>query len=233
MEGGALLTDAFAAFAKDVVLFCHITTGIETAKNEDLLEKKGGDGFPHLVFLDADGTVVAVHEGGRDAAGFAATGQRAASFLALREKAAGGDAAAKIEFLMIQLELGQAGDAEAGERLKTLGKLTPDQDRKIAALRLGAAVREVMKTVTDEAGQMTAGGKFFEMKKAGRPAPTTDADAQPYWICLMYFAEEKKDVAAYEEALGALKARFGHLDRAKDFFRTAEETLKELKAEKK
>ena len=183
--------------------------------------------------MDADGTVIAVHDGPRDAAGFAASAKRATSFLALRTKAAGGDPAAKIDFLMIQLELGQAGDAEAGERLKTLGKLTPDQDKRIAALRIGAAVREVMKTVTDEAAQTTAGGKFFEMKKAGRPAPTTDAEAQPYWICMMYFAEEKKDVATYEEALSALKARFGHVEQAKDFFRTAEETLKELKAEKK
>jgi hypothetical protein len=215
------------------VLFCHVTTGIEGARHEDLLGKKGGDGFPHIVFMEPDGTVIAVHDGPRDAAGFAATGTLAASYLALREKAAGGDPAAKIDFLMVQLELGQAGDAEAGERLKALGTLTPEQEKRIAALRSGAAVREVMKTVTDEAAQIAAGGKFFAMKKAGRPAPTTDADAQPYWICLLYFAEEKKDVATYEEALGALKARFGHLERAKDFFRTAEETLKELKAEKK
>jgi hypothetical protein len=215
------------------VLFCHITTHVKERKHEDLLEKKGGQGFPHIVFMDSEGAVIAEHDGDRDAAGFGATGKKAVAFTALREKAATGDPAAKVEFLLVQLELGQLGDDEAGARLKDLGKLSPEQEKKVAELRSGAAVRAIMAKVTDEKSQMAAGEKFYEMKKAGRVAPTAEREAQPYWICMMYYAEEKKDAATYEDALKSLKARFGQVEEAKDFFKKAEETLQELKAGKK
>lgn len=220
-------------FAADYVLFCHITSHVEADKHQDLLEKKGGQGFPHIVFMDAEGRVLAEHQGARDAEGFAATGAKARNFLALKAKAEGGDAGAKIDFLMAQLELGQVGEAEAGEQLKKLGKLTAEQEKKFAALMSGAAVKAVMAEVNDEASALAAGRKFLEMKKAGRPEPLGEGEVQPYWILMMRVAEEDKDAAVYEEALTALKARFGGLPQAQGFFKNAENTLKKLKEEKK
>ena len=46
LEHGPLLTDDFAKFAKDYVLFCHITSMIPGEKYGDLLEEKGGNAFP-------------------------------------------------------------------------------------------------------------------------------------------------------------------------------------------
>ena len=57
-------------------MFCHITTQIEGDKHGDLLEKKGGQGFPHIVFMDSDGKVLAEHQGDRSADEFAKTGQK-------------------------------------------------------------------------------------------------------------------------------------------------------------
>lgn len=219
-------------FAADYVLFCHITTQIETDKHQDLLEKKGGEGFPHIVFMDSDGTVLATHEGARDAAAFGKTGDKAKSFIALRAKAAAGDAAAKIDFLMAQLELGQVNEADADARLKELGKLTPEQSKKFEALKSGAAVKAIMAGVNSEATMLEAGKKFLAMKKAGRPEPHGEGEVQPYWIFMMNAAEKAKDAATYEDGLKALKARFGTLQEAQEFFKGAEKTLKDLKGEK-
>ena len=220
-------------FAEDYVLFCHITTRVESDKHQDLLEKKGGEGFPHIVFMDSDGTVLATHEGARDAGGFAKTGGKAKGFISLRDKAAGGDAAAKIDFLAAQLELGQVGEEEADKRLKELGKLTPEQKKKFDALKTGAAVKAILAGIRDEKGAEEAGKQFLAMKKAGRPEPLGEGEVQPYWILMMRVAEKEKDAATFEEALKALKARFGTVAEAQEFFKGAEKTLQDMKAEKK
>ena len=48
-----LSTEEFKAFAGEVVPFLHVTSRVEGEHHPDLLEKKGGRGFPHLVVLDA------------------------------------------------------------------------------------------------------------------------------------------------------------------------------------
>lgn len=232
LEGGALLTDAFTAFSKDYVLFCHVTTQIPTDKHQDLLEKKGGQGFPHLVFMDEEGAVLATHDGDRKPEAFSTTGQKAKAFIDVREKAAKGDPAAKIDFLIAQLELGQAGDEEAGKRAKELPGATPEQAKKIEALRVGAAVREILSKIQDHEGEDAAGRKFLAMKKTGRPEPPGDGEVQPYWLLMMHAAEKDKDPATYEDGLKALKARFGTLEEAKEFFKNAEQTLRTLKGAK-
>ncbi|HEX7900028.1 MAG TPA: hypothetical protein VF950_19835 [Planctomycetota bacterium] len=220
-------------FSADYVLYCNITTQVETDKHQDLLEKVGGEGFPHLVFMDSDGSVLATHEGARDAEGFAKTGGKAKAFVSLRDKAAAGDAAAKIDFLAAQMELGKVSEEEADKRLKELGKLSPEQEKKFAALKSGAAVKATLAAIRDENGAEEAGRKFLEMKKAGRPEPLGDAEVQPYWILMMQVAEKQKDVATFEEALKALKARFGKVEEAQEFFKNSDKTLLELKAGKK
>ena len=61
-------------FSKEYVLFCHLTTQIEGEKHADLLEQKGGQGFPHIVFMDSDGNVLAEHRGDRSADSLATAG---------------------------------------------------------------------------------------------------------------------------------------------------------------
>jgi hypothetical protein len=219
-------------FAADYVLFCHITTRVPTDKHQDLLEKKGGQGFPHIVFMDADGNVLAEHNGARSAEAFGQTGKKASDFIALREKAAKGDAAAKADYLAAQMELGHVDEAEADARLKDLQKLTPEQRKKFDGLKSALAVKKVMEGVDSEQAADEAGKKFLEMKKAGRPEPPADEQAQPYWVLMMRAAEKAKDVETYETALKALKARFGSNPRAQGFFKNAEKTLEGMKEKK-
>jgi hypothetical protein len=218
-------------FSKDYVMFCHITTHIKGEKHESLLEEKGGQGFPHIVFMDSDGAVLAVHEAERSPAAFSTTGEKAKSFVTLKKKAASGDKAAKVDFVLAQLELGQIKPADAEAQLKDI-KLTKEQQAKFDGELVNASVMEIVKGIESEDEAKAAGKKFFEMQKAGKPGPTSEQAVQPYYILGMNAAEEAKDAAVFEKNLNALKAKFGSNAQAKKFFEAKEKKLAELKGEK-
>ena len=41
------------------MLYCNITSQVKNDKDQDLLEKVGGDGFPHIAVMDAKGMLLA------------------------------------------------------------------------------------------------------------------------------------------------------------------------------
>jgi hypothetical protein len=216
-------------FSQGYVLFCHITTQIEGEKHGDLLEKKGGQGFPHIVFMDADGNVLAEHQGERTADGFSKTGQKAKEFVTLKAKAEKGDKAAKIDFIIAQLSMGQLKPSEAEAKIKEAGTPTKEQSEKLEGEMVNASVLEALKTVEDEDGAKAVGKKFYEMEKAGKKGPTGDQAIQPYYILMMRAAEEAKDAAVFEKAMTTLKKKFGDNPNAKRFFEANEKKLEELK----
>jgi len=220
-------------FSKDYVLFCHITTAIKGEKYGELLEEKGGEGFPHLVFMDEDGNVLAVHEEDRSPEAFAKTGESAKKFLSLKAKASKGDPAAKLDFLLAQMELGQLKAAEIEARLKECAAPTKEQKAKIDGLLADAAVMDIVKDIKDPASEKDAGKKCYERYKAGQPGPASDKAVQPYYILTMDAADDKKDVETFEAALKMLKDRFGKYPRAQGFFKEKDKRLEELKADKK
>ena len=63
MENGLFSSLDLATFGADVVLFCHVTTRIEGDPHQELLQQKGGRGFPTLKFLDAEGEVLGAPQG--------------------------------------------------------------------------------------------------------------------------------------------------------------------------
>lgn len=62
IESGLLSSEEFQEFAEQVVLFCHIESGLERQRYPDLLREKGGVGHPHVAFLSEKGEVVATPE---------------------------------------------------------------------------------------------------------------------------------------------------------------------------
>ena len=46
LESGPLSEDAFPEFAKSVVPFAHVTSRVDSDPYQDLLQQKGGCGFP-------------------------------------------------------------------------------------------------------------------------------------------------------------------------------------------
>ena len=211
------------------MLFCHVTTHVATDKHQDLLEKVGGEGFPHIVFMDGEGKVLAEHDDERSAEAFGKTGEKAKAFLALKAKAEKGDKAAQVDFALAQLEMGQIKAGEAKDRLKG-HKLSKEQQAKLDGLATSAEVKEILATVNqDKETQIAAAKKFLEMKKAGKPAPADERNFQVYFILMMNYAEGEKNAALFEECLKALKGRFGDNPQAANFFKAKEEALKQLK----
>jgi len=219
-------------FSKDYVLFCHITTQIQGEKHGDLLEEKGGQGFPHIVFMDAEGNVLAVHEQDRTAAAFAKTGEKAKAFVVLKEKADKGDKSAKVELILVQLELGKLKPADAEKQLKEAGELTKEQRARFDAEIVNTMVMEIADAVDSEESAKAAGKKFYDLQKAGKPAPTSEKAVQPYFILGMMAAKDAKDAAHFEKNLNILKAKFGENPQAKRFFAQKDKELAELKEAK-
>jgi hypothetical protein len=215
------------------VLYCNITSWVPTDPDQDLMVQKGGRSFPYLIFMDSEGNILAWHEGERDAEGFARTGKKATAFLELKARADKGDPAAQFDLAIAQLELGHITSEEARKKLPGLGSLSKAQQSKMDRLLVTVEVREILGTVTYEwETQRAAAKRFLELRKAGHAAPEGD-EAQPYWILIMKYAEEEKDVAIFSEALQALKAKYADHPQAAEVFSRMELTLKRLQDEKK
>jgi hypothetical protein len=229
LEGGPLLTDDFVKFSKDYVLFLHVTTQVQGEKYANLLVEKGGSGFPHLVFMDSEGNVLAVHEEARTPEAFSKTGEKAKSFVSLKEKAEKGDAGTKIDFVLVQLSLGHLSAEEAEKRIKAAGTPTPEQQAKFDGEKVNADVLGTVKGIRSEEQAKAAGKKFYEAQKAGKAGPTAEPAMQPYYILMMDAADGAKDVETFEAALKTLKDKFGKIEEAQDFFKAKEKRLEELK----
>lgn len=231
MESGPLQQEDFVEFAKKVVLFCHITSQVASDPHQDLLQKKGGNGFPHLVFMDSEGNVIAKHEGQRTAAAFQETLAKATAYLELKAKADAGDKAAKAEYLITQLEMGSIPLSEFEEKIKEAGELTKEQQARLDGIRATAEFTEALQGLEgkpEEEAIAEAGAKLLEMKKGGR-VPAGDEEFGNFYSILIEYAFRQKDAALFEESLGALKGKFGDNPNAKPFFEAQEKRLEELK----
>ncbi len=223
------MSEEFKTWAQNVVLFNHITSRIAGAKYGNLLSEKGGKGFPYLVFMDAEGNVVAQHKGARDAGGFAKTAEKAKQMLDVRAKAAAGDPGAQFDVLLIDLEMSTMPPADAEAKVKALGALSADQKARLDPALLANEIRHVLSTVTrEQPTQVHAGRQFVAMLKAGR-TPTSPEVAGDFYFFVMLAAEEDKDAATFEQALGEMKKALAGNPRAEQFMEQAEARLKALK----
>jgi len=228
LENGPLLTDDFAKFAKDYVLYCHITTMIQGEKYGDLLEQKGGNAFPWLVFMDATGEIITEHHGPRSAAEFAKTCDTAKSWIALKDKAAQGDKPSQIDFAILQLSMGQVGVDDAAKTIKSAGEPSKEQQAKYDAELVNAEIREAVRKLKSDEEAAALGKKFYARAKEGKPAPTADNALQSYYILLMEAAGEAKDVAMFEAAYKILLEKYGKMEGAAAFFEDKAKQLKDL-----
>jgi len=211
-------------------MFCHITTQIQGEKYGDLLSEKGGNGFPYLVFMDQNGDVLAVHEGKREVDAFSETAKKAQEYVDLKKKADAGDKKAIVEVVFRELRGGRMKLDVADKKLAGI-ELSDDQKKELEQLRADVEVGDILHAVKTNADVPDAGKKFAERKKAGKPAPSNEQFVQYYWQFIMTYAEQEKDPALYEDALKALKEKFGKNPKAKAYFDKADKTLEKLKAD--
>lgn len=226
-----LSTPEFKEFSKEFVMFCHITTLLKDRKDDDLLGKKGGRGFPYLVALDQNGDVIA-QASDRSVEGFRSMMADGAKFVEVRAKP---EKTLDDEVFLLKhdIRMGNADLEQAKARMEKLKGLSDEQKKELDGLLLGLEIQSLMpKARTPEEAKpqiLAAGKRFAEMWAEGRE-PTDEQHVQPFFIFMLDHAESVKDAALFEKALEKLRAKFGDNPRAKGFFDKQDERLAQLKS---
>ncbi len=219
----------FQKWAKGVVLFSHITSRVDGEKYPNLLSEKGGRGFPYLVFLDAEGNVLAKHEGPRTVDGFAATTKSIGAFLELKEKAASGDEGAQFDYLLARIELGHLSSDDAKKESEGM-KLTDVQSAKLKKALTNLMIGDTLKKVRSKESAVAAGKKFSSLLAEGvTPTDPNSNEWLSFMAYIMLYAEENGDVDLFEKAYGPFKERHGSNKRYARFLEKAAERLETLK----
>ena len=208
LEKGELLEPRFAEFGERVSLFFHVTTGLNSDPDQDLLAAKGGSGWPFVAILDASGQVLAHHKGKHETPQYeqtlAVAKGMAASMAELGRRAKGGDVGAAGQLLELRIELGHV-DAEAARfRLAQLDSLPKAERDRLETLITKAEVGSIqIRATSDEKTQIAAGKDFARMVAAGRiPA---DEDAMFFWYFTAMYAEQSAQAELYARALAGLR----------------------------
>ena len=232
-----LSTDGFKEFAKDVVLFAHVTTRIEGDKYANLLSEKGGRGFPFVVAMDAEGNVLA-GLADRTVDGFKVMVKSAVEYQALRAKK-DLTAGEQLRLLRMDLDRDRVKPAEFREKALALKGLdaagVKDRDAHVLHADIqerlqeyGALAMKAGKPIPDKKNEVGAG--FAAMYREGR-RPTEKNDIGPFYDMILGYAEEQKDVELYAAALDIMKKTFGDQKRMEPWFKQLQEKLDKMKAD--
>lgn len=208
------------------MLFCHVTSHVEADPYQGLLREKGGSGFPYLVWLDADGNVLA-KQVGRSVEEFEKTHRTLTDFLRSEAKASAGDKAAGIDALIAGLQLGRYDAEQARAKLGKLGPVPADKQKTIDGLLVNLEVDGVIAGVRTKAEAAEAGKSFLAMEKAGRIP--SGRSAMGFYSVILETHEAAKDAKAYEATLTVLKRLFEGERNAARILKRYEDTLERLK----
>jgi hypothetical protein len=215
-------------------LFCHITTQVEGDPYPNLLQEKGGMGFPHIVVMDATGSLLATHEGARNTKAFAATLEKAGEvrqeLKMLSDQAKSGNAEAAIKLFGKQLELSHLAPTDALARMGGLKGLDNATKARFQTMIAKAEVIELLGKVTDEPDTQYACGKAFAAMLAADRIPPAGQEQLYFWYFLAMHAEREKDVGLMTKAVEGVKAVRGA---PRQLVQQLEKRLEELKGDGK
>ncbi|MGE3166464.1 MAG: hypothetical protein AB7O52_16310 [Planctomycetota bacterium] len=239
MEGGPLLQDWWANAAKGFIPFLHITARIEGRKDDDLLGRKGGRGFPYCVFMDAEGKVLKEVRPTNEKAFLG--GMSPFRLLAQAQAAAAksNSEVARIDLALIEAVNNPKKDAfEAlGRQAETAG-VNPEIKQLFVDLVATWPVREALeeseraseaagrdRSKQEEVGKKRSEALFALYKKGVNVTDSASELYIPFWVGVAEAAAERRDVAAGERSLGLLESYFADNQRALEYFKGLREKL--------
>ncbi|MCO5169175.1 MAG: hypothetical protein M9894_22760 [Planctomycetes bacterium] len=182
--------------------------------------------------MDAQGEVLVTHQGPRTVEAFRAGAAAAQRYLELRA-VKDPTPAQQVDLLLAEVDLGKLDLDAARARKDALTGLTPEQEARVAQALTDLEVMAMAQGLTrqaDAAQRRALGGRFRAMLQEGR-RPAGDQAAQPFYVLILDWAEHERDVATFEQALGALRERYGAQPGTERFFKQQEERLARLKQE--
>ena len=204
-ERGALSEPAFAKFAKKCVALCHITSKLPKARHQGLLRRVGGQGFPHIVFLDAKGRVLATQDGEeRSVRGFERT---LAIIERMRSSAAKAEESevARVEVALCKIELGETKNpVVARSRLEAAGTPSAEQKPRIARALDEVEVAYLMRRSKRKKKPSRVGPVFAAMLERGH-VPHNKRRARFFWQSLGLWAKSQDKHALIQRSKNELK----------------------------
>ena len=207
------------------MLFCHVTTRVEGDKDQDLLSKMGGRGFPTLLWLDAEGEQLA-SQGDRTVAGFRKTGD---ALIALQKlEKADRTEEQEVEYFLARVALGQMDLAAAKEAAKKL-KANDELAAQIDAALLNLEIEDTMKNVRTRDDAAAAGKAFAKMVKDGRAPTDKGVNTAQFWMMVSEHAYDESDAKLFEQCVTQIKAALGDNKRYARVFQMLNQRLEELK----
>ncbi len=206
--------------------FLHVTTHIPNHPYDDLLRKKGGTGFPTLMFLDPEGNKLLKLSGRRTVKAFEEQLGNTEDYMGLVRKVRDGDNSLAGRLLIKQIELDMLSYSEVQKRVESLNKIYAKELKKgggstmrarieaekkhLAGLLIDVKVRSlVTKAGRDDKKHVDAGKQFLEMwKKEGR-VPKGDAERYEFWRHIAHYADVERDKQLFTEVVGEFRKSLG------------------------
>jgi hypothetical protein len=206
LQQGVLASPEFAALGDEVVLFCHVTSGVEGDKDQDLLARLGGRAFPFFIGLDEAGRPIARFAYPQTLAGltrFVAGDLK--EYAELRAKAGKGDKPAMAALLMHRIEFGHLQPAELQKVLQSADYLTKAQRAVIERGLIRLEIREILARIDgdDPDSVVRAAERMLVMKEAGRIP--TGREGHMFWQIILGHADKTEDPALFREVLDRIQ----------------------------
>jgi len=192
-----------------VVPFLHITTKVDGDPDQSLSQEKGGIGWPYLIAMDSDGTVIVrnIEKRKQTVATFRdIIDAEVPAYLALKAAAAKGDDDALVAFLKKRIELANISFAEASAERNKLSKLDAEQAASLDQALVELEVDELFASIKERnpRGYAKAAPIAARMAEAGR-IPEGKARARNFWRLVGMYAQSSKDQELAKRARAALK----------------------------
>ena len=196
------------------------------------MQKKGFRGFPSFAIMDAEGEVIAQHNGARDASGFQESLDKAAKFIDLQKRAAAGERDAIIELALVECQMGRIKIAECEARLKDAGELNEAQKATLAGLRIDGKVNAQLEKLQGGGGQAAleaAAKEFLGMLNAGE-IPSGGMARNVFVQVLAQYTQLSKNVEDLKTIRTFLKEELKDNPRAQGFLDRLSGQIADLEA---
>lgn len=148
----------------------------------------------------------------------------------LREKVKSGDAGAKKQLFLLEVELQSISNlSELKQRSAELKELTADESAKVEEWILDLEVREITGSVRDRGPAFEAAGKQLLQMAAAKRVPKGSESFSRFWLFVINYGAQFKDEAALEQAFTAIRERIATDPRLASLQQVAERQLAEIR----
>lgn len=222
-----LSTKEFAEWSQKVVLFLHNTSRVEDEPYPHLLREKGGNGFPTVSFLDAEGTLLELVGHVTPVDQLEAAFQRLRHWQELRAAVSAGkaDAAQEKELFLLELKMGNRPYAEMLQRRDRL-TWSDDEGAQIRQHLVNLQFRDILVARGED---LAAAGKEYLAMYREQRIPDSAQDTS-FWQGIFARCVADQDATTFAAVLADLKVRKQGDRRLERYLVQLEQQLEQLKA---